>query len=66
MATVQEHYERVLAGFYTWLYGGHAAGIELNTDFFNRHGITPQQAVTAGNNAQGSSSQDQDRTGGPG
>ena len=41
MATVQEHYERVLAGFYTWLYGGHAAGIELNTEFFNRHGITP-------------------------
>jgi len=41
MATVQEHYDQVLAGFYTWLYGGHVAGIESNSRFFKQYGMTP-------------------------
>ena len=41
MSTVQEHYEQVLAGFYTWLYGGYETGFKANTEFFDRHGITP-------------------------
>lgn len=47
MATVQEHYDQVLAGFYTWLYGGYEAGIASNTEFFKRHGITPSGSGVA-------------------
>lgn len=47
MISVQQHYDQVLAGFYTWLYGGYAAGLKTNTEFFNRHGITPAGSGTA-------------------
>ena len=47
MATVRRHYEDVLAGFYSWLYGGHAAAIATNMEFFKRHGISPAGSALA-------------------
>lgn len=47
MATVKEHYDNVLAEFYSWLYGGYTAGIQANSDFFKRHGIIPSGSAVA-------------------
>ena len=41
MATVKEHYDAVLAEFYTWLYGGLDVGIATYSEFFRCHKITP-------------------------
>ncbi len=41
MATVKEHYERVLSDVYSWMFGGFNAGIERNVDFFKEHKIEP-------------------------
>ena len=47
MGTVREHYDQVLAGFYTWLYGGYTAALKSNTEFIIRHGITPAGSAVA-------------------
>ena len=39
MAGSKEHYERVLSPVYSWMYGGFAAALERNREFFERHGI---------------------------
>lgn len=41
MATVKEHYDRVLSDVYSWMLGGFEAGIEKNARFFEQHRITP-------------------------
>jgi len=41
MPSVAEHYEHVLAGHYSWLFGGIARKIEENRQFFHAHGIIP-------------------------
>lgn len=42
MADVAGHYQDLLAGVYTWLYGGADARIADNRDFFAVHGIAPR------------------------
>lgn len=42
MASVQEHYDGLLAEHYTWLYGGAEAMIARNREFFREHGIARQ------------------------
>lgn len=39
MPTVDEHYRAVLAGIYSWMFGGFDAGLAQNREFFDRHGI---------------------------
>ena len=47
MASVQEHYDGLLADHYSWLYGGAEAMIARNRDFFREHGISPGQGGVA-------------------
>ncbi len=42
MATVKEHYDRILADLYSWVHGGFARGIEKSAAFFNDRGIRPR------------------------
>ncbi len=42
MATVEEHYDRVLSGVYSWMLGGFDAAIQRNVEFLNKHGLTPE------------------------
>jgi precorrin-6B methylase 2 len=42
MATVEEHYEKVLSDVYAWMFGGFGSGIARNTDFFQAHGVEPR------------------------
>ncbi len=42
MADVTGHYKDLLAGVYTWLYGGADRGIEDNRAFFAANGIAPR------------------------
>ena len=41
MPSVTEHYENVLAGHYSWLFGGMESKVEENRKFFAAHGIKP-------------------------
>jgi precorrin-6B methylase 2 len=41
MSTVSEHYNRVLADIYSWMFGGFDSGIAKNTEFFKNHQISP-------------------------
>lgn len=41
MPSVTEHYENVLAGHYSWLFGGIEAKAAENHQFFHAQGITP-------------------------
>lgn len=41
MATVGEHYDKVLSDVYSWMFGGFASGIQRNTDFFNTIQLQP-------------------------
>ena len=43
MPSVVEHYETVLAGYYSWLFGGLESKIEENRQFFTEHDITPSR-----------------------
>jgi hypothetical protein len=42
MATVAEHYERLLADVYSWLYGGWDVALARYTEFFAARGIEPR------------------------
>lgn len=41
MPNVTEHYENILAGHYSWLFGGLEAKVEENRKFFDAHAIKP-------------------------
>jgi hypothetical protein len=41
MPTVGEHYDRVLADVYSWMYGGWEAALARYADFFESRGIAP-------------------------
>ncbi|VVB85358.1 Methyltransferase domain protein [uncultured archaeon] len=47
MASVPEHYESLLSGFYTWMSGGASPKIEENRQFFAMHKIVPRLSKTA-------------------
>ena len=47
MATVEEHYDRLLADVYSWMYGGWDAALARYTDFFESRGITPRKSARA-------------------
>lgn len=47
MATATEHYEKLLSGVYSWMLGGHDAGIERNARFFEQHAVTPRGSRVA-------------------
>lgn len=41
MATISEHYDKVLSDVYSWMYGGFEIAIQQNIDFFNKHHLRP-------------------------
>jgi 2-polyprenyl-3-methyl-5-hydroxy-6-metoxy-1,4-benzoquinol methylase len=47
MATVEEHYNRVLADVYSWMYGGWDAQLARYTDFFRSRGVAPRASKRA-------------------
>lgn len=47
MATVEDHYENVLSGVYSWMFGGFEIGIQRNAEFFERNDLTPRQSKIA-------------------
>jgi SAM-dependent methyltransferase len=42
VATVEQHYDRVLSDVYSWMAGGFGAALARNADFFAAHGIAPR------------------------
>jgi SAM-dependent methyltransferase len=47
MASVKEHYEGHLAGYYSWLYGGFELKVSENRRFFQDHHIRPEHSGLA-------------------
>jgi SAM-dependent methyltransferase len=47
MASSKAHYAELLAPVYSWMYGGFAAAVERNSQFFARHGIAPSSSGVA-------------------
>jgi Methyltransferase domain len=47
MATVQEHYDRLLADVYSWMYGGWDAALARYTEFFESRDIVPRKSARA-------------------
>jgi SAM-dependent methyltransferase len=47
MATVEEHYNRLLADVYSWMYGGWEAALARYTEFFATRGIAPRASKRA-------------------
>ncbi len=47
MPTVSEHYENLLADYYSWLFGDFNARVEANRSFFVASGVAPQKSGTA-------------------
>jgi SAM-dependent methyltransferase len=47
MATVEEHYDRLLADVYSWMYGGWDAALARYTEFFAARGIAPRKSRRA-------------------
>lgn len=41
MNTVKEHYDRILADVYSWMFGGFESGIAKNQKFFQQYNISP-------------------------
>ena len=41
MADVKEHYDNLLAPYYSWIFGGLESKLEENRNFFHGHGIRP-------------------------
>jgi 2-polyprenyl-3-methyl-5-hydroxy-6-metoxy-1,4-benzoquinol methylase len=42
MATVIEHYDKVLSEVYSWVYGGFEIAIKRNTEFIIKHNLRPE------------------------
>ncbi|MGD9162165.1 MAG: class I SAM-dependent methyltransferase [Desulfobacteraceae bacterium] len=47
MATVKQHYEKVLADVYSWMYGGFKYRLQHNREFLNNHHLTPKGSALA-------------------
>ncbi|MDJ0636842.1 MAG: methyltransferase domain-containing protein [Xenococcaceae cyanobacterium MO_188.B29] len=47
MATVKEHYDRVLTDVYSWMFGGFDRGIQQNLEFFQKYNIIPMGSGVA-------------------
>jgi SAM-dependent methyltransferase len=47
MATVEEHYDRLLADVYSWMYGGWDAALARYTEFFAARDIAPRKSRRA-------------------
>jgi hypothetical protein len=47
MATVSEHYDKVLSDIYSWMFGGFEIAIQRNSDFFNKHHLSPDGSGVA-------------------
>ena len=47
MASVEEHYDYLLAPYYSWISGGSDLKIEENRNFFRDHGIRPVSSAVA-------------------
>ncbi len=47
MATVSEHYDKVLSDVYSWMFGGFEIAIQRNSDFFNKHHLSPDGSGVA-------------------
>ena len=41
MASVKAHYDTLLSGVYSWMYGGFEEGIQRNTEFFEKLSLIP-------------------------
>jgi hypothetical protein len=57
MATVTEHYENLLADYYSWMFGDFTAKVAANREFFIAQGMVPQRsggAVDLGAGSAGS------------
>jgi len=42
MATVKEHYDKVLSDVYSWMFGGSEPAFQRNTEFLIKHGLSPE------------------------
>jgi 2-polyprenyl-3-methyl-5-hydroxy-6-metoxy-1,4-benzoquinol methylase len=42
MATVIEHYDKVLSDVYSWMFGGFEIAIQRNTEFIIKHNLSPK------------------------
>ena len=42
MATVGEHYDKVLSDVYSWMFGGFEIAIQRNTEFIIKHNLRPE------------------------
>lgn len=47
MPTVEEHYDRLLADVYSWMYGGWDAALARYTEFFEKRDIVPRRSARA-------------------
>jgi SAM-dependent methyltransferase len=47
VASVKEHYENLLAPYYTWICGGSDSNFKENLSFFNEHGVRPVRSGIA-------------------
>ena len=47
MASVKEHYENLLAPYYSWICGGSDSNFKENRAFFNEHGVRPFRSGVA-------------------
>jgi predicted RNA methylase len=45
MASVEQHYDRLLADVYSWMYGGWDAALARYTEFFAARGIAPRKSA---------------------
>lgn len=47
MVSVEEHYDKLLATYYSWICGGFDLKIEENRTFFRKHGVRPVRSGVA-------------------
>ena len=47
MPTVSEHYDKVLSDVYSWMFGGFDIAIQRNTEFINKHDLSPESSGLA-------------------
>lgn len=47
MATVEEHYSKVLGNVYSWMFGGFDSGVRQNIEFFKKYDINPTKSGLA-------------------
>ena len=47
MATVEEHYSKVLSDVYSWMVGGYEIAIQQNNEFIKKHNLHPKNSGIA-------------------